>query len=93
MKIRNGSYIYGGYFRSCYNLLSLYLLKTTAIISLSGTSQFLSTPISTYTTSTGGEYGKIYVPSSLYATYIANTSWKAYSARFVSLTSDQIAAL
>lgn len=78
-------------FRDCYNLLSLYLLGST--MATYATGMFSSTPISNYTTSTGGVYGSIYVPSSLYNTYVNNTSWKTYSARFVSLTDAQIALL
>lgn len=79
-------------FRSCYNLLSLYLLNST-MATLTSTNTFASTPISNYTTSTGGVYGSIYVPSALLASYQAATNWKTYSARFVGLTSEQIAAL
>ena len=83
---------FGNYvFRSCYNLLSLYLLGST--MASYGANMFSSTPISNYTTSTGGVYGSIYVPASLYNTYITNTSWKPYSARFVSLTNAQIALI
>lgn len=78
-------------FMSCYNLLSLYLLGST-MATLVNTMVFYNTPISTYTTSTGGVYGSIYVPSSLYASYIAATNWKTYSARFVSMTDAQISA-
>ena len=78
-------------FASCYNLLSLYILGST--MASFGTNMFNSTPISSYTTSTGGVYGSIYVPESLYNTYVNNTSWKPYSARFVSLTDAQIALI
>ena len=82
----------GGYmFSGCFNLLSLYLLCSS--MASFGTLMFNSTPISSYTTSTGGIYGSIYVPASLYDTYVNNTSWKPYSARFVSLTNAQIQAL
>lgn len=79
-------------FRSCYNLLSLYLLGST-MATLTNANAFASTPISTYTTSTGGVRGTIYVPSALLASYKAATNWKTYSARFVGLTSAEIAAL
>lgn len=78
-------------FRSCYNLLSLYLLG--GVMAPFGYYMFASTPISSYTTSTGGIYGSIYVPESLYNTYVADKSWKTYSARFVSLTNAQIALI
>ena len=60
-------------FASCYNLLSLYLLSNT-VCSLSNTNAFASTPISNYTTSTGGVYGSIFVPSSLLTAYKAATN-------------------
>jgi hypothetical protein len=71
-------------FRSCYNLLSLYLLGST-VATLGNANAFYSTPISTRTTSTGGVYGSIFVPSSLYSSYITATNWVNYSSRFVSV--------
>ena len=70
-------------FYRCYNLLSLYLLGSSIPI-LSATA-FYSTPISTYTTSTGGVHGSIYVPASLYSSYIAAGGWSIYSERIVSV--------
>ena len=72
-------------FASCYNLLSLYL-PGSFVCSLRTTTAFASTPISTYTTSTGGVYGSIYVPSDLLATYKSATNWVTYSARMVAIT-------
>ena len=71
-------------FQKCYKLLSLYLLGSS-LANLENVNAFSSTPISNYTTSTGGVYGSIYVPASLYATYIASTNWVTYSSRFVSV--------
>lgn len=79
-------------FISCYNLLSLYLLTPFRLI-LSGTNAFTSTPISTYTTSTGGVYGSIFVPESLYSVYISTMYWTTYSSRFVSMTDAEIEEL
>ena len=79
-------------FSSCRKLLSLYLLGSS-VCQLSSINAFYSTPISTYTTSTGGVHGSIFVPVSLYATYIASTNWVTYSARFVSLTDAEIAQI
>jgi len=76
------TYIGSFAFRNCYNLLSLYLMGSS-LCSLAGTNAFNSTPISNYTTSTGGVYGSIYVPASLYSSYITSTNWVAYSSRFV----------
>lgn len=78
-------------FYKCNNLLSLYILtKSTAITTLGNTNAFTSTPISTYTTSTGGIYGSIFVPASMYSSYIAATNWITYSSRFVSMTDAEI---
>ena len=88
----NCSYIGNSAFYNCYNLLSFYLLGSSVPI-LSGTSVFYSTPISTYTTSTGGVRGTIFVRASLYNDFITATNWATYSSRIVSLTDAQIAAL
>ena len=71
-------------FSCCYNLLSLYLLGSS-IPSLNHINAFTSTPISDYTASTGGVYGSIFVPASLYNSYIAATNWSVYSSRIVSV--------
>lgn len=71
-------------FRGCTKLLSLYLMGPY-VASLVNVNAFTSTPISTNTTSTGGVYGKIYVPASLYSTYSTSTNWVNYSARMVSI--------
>lgn len=76
--------IYNYVFRNCYNLLSLYLLGSS-IPSLTNTNAFSSTPIGGYTTSTGGVYGSIFVPASLYNDYISAANWSHYSSRFVSV--------
>lgn len=76
-------------FSSCWNLRSLYLFGSK-MYTLYSANAFTSTPISDYTASTGGVYGSIYVPESLYASYISATNWATYSDRFVSLTSAQI---
>ncbi len=79
-------------FGNCWTLLSLYLLGST-MRTLGNVNVFNSTPISTYTTQTGGVQGSIFVPSSLYASYIAATNWTTYSDRFVSMTDAEIEAL
>lgn len=76
-------------FASCYNLLSLYLLASR-MYRLSSSTTFQSTPISNYTTSTGGVYGSIFVPQSLYNSYITSTNWSYFRSRFVSLTDEQV---
>lgn len=72
------SIIYPSAFRYCSTLSSLYLLGSS-VCTLSNANAFQNTPISTSTNA------KIYVPSSLYATYIASTNWVSYSSRFVSM--------
>lgn len=72
-------------FNKCYNLLSVYL-NVSAVPSLANVNAFASTPISNYTTSTGGVQGSIYVPTSLYSSFITATNWATYSARIVSMT-------
>lgn len=82
---------FGNYaFNSCYNLLSLYLLAPNAIYRPNMSNVFANTPISTRTTSTGGVRGNIFVPSSLYDTYISYGIWGSYVDRFVSLTDTEI---
>ena len=65
-------------------LLSLYLLSTN-VCKLSNSNAFNSTPIAGYTTQTGGVYGSIYVPASLYNTYKTSTNWAYFADRFVSV--------
>ena len=84
--------IYSSAFYGCYNLLSLYFLGST-LYKLQNKNVFTSTPISTYTTSTNGMYGSIFVRASLYSSYIAATNWVTYSNRFVGLTDANITIL
>ena len=84
ISLPNCSYIGTSAFDRCYNLLSLYLLGSS-IPTLANINAFVSTPISDYTTSTGGVYGSIYVPASLYNSYLTATNWSVYSARIVSV--------
>lgn len=71
-------------FSRCFNLVSLYLLGSS-VVSIPSWTVFASTPIAGYTASTGGVYGSIYVPSSLYSSYIRLTAWNFFSSRFVSV--------
>ena len=73
----------GTAFAYCYNLLSFYLLGSS--IPTLGTDVFYYTPIGGYTTSTGGVYGSIFVPSSLYDQYIVATNWSLHADRIVSV--------
>lgn len=81
--------IHSSAFYRCRTLLSLYLLGN--YISLKGNTlgAFSSTPINGYTTYTDGVYGSIYVPASMYETYMSGYP-AGLSARFVSLTSEQV---
>lgn len=73
-------------FRNCYRLLSLYLLGSSVPTLSIGA--FYSTPIGDYTTSTGGVYGSVYVPASLYSSYLTETNWSDIAARIVSVGSS-----
>lgn len=84
--------IYPSTFAYCSNLTSLYLLGSS-MVNLSNVNAFVGTPISNYTTSTGGVYGSIFVRESLYNSFITATNWSTYSSRIVSLTDAQIEAL
>lgn len=84
LSLPNATSISASAFAGCRTLLSLYLMGSS-LCSLSNINAFTSTPISTYTTYTGGVNGSIYVPASLYDSYIAATNWITYSDRFVSV--------
>lgn len=70
-------------FYNCWNLISLYLLGSS-VASLTNANAFSSTPISNYST-VAGQWGSIYVPSSLYTAYTTATNWATYASRFVSV--------
>jgi len=55
------------------------------VCTLSNINAFGSTPISNYTTSTGGVYGSIYVPASLVDSYKTATNWATYSNRITAI--------
>lgn len=92
LKLPKVSAIRSSAFYNCYNLLSLYVLSTS-LCTLANANAFLNTPISTYTTSTGGVNGSVFVRESLYSSYLTATNWSLYSARIVSLTDTEIEAL
>lgn len=66
-------------FAQCSNLASLYLQSTN--VCAIGSTTFNSTPMvnSTYL----GDFGSVFVPSSLLATYKSATNWASISARIV----------
>lgn len=71
-------------FYSCWMLISLDLTGVSSIPTLSAQNAFANTPISGAITS-AGQYGSIYVPSSLYASFQTATNWNYYSSRMVSV--------
>jgi hypothetical protein len=68
-------------FRYCSKLMSIYL--TSSKVPTLNASAFLNMPVAV---SVNNTYGSVYVPSSLYASYIAATNWVKYSNRIVSIT-------
>lgn len=82
--------IQGDAFEYCYRLSKLYILAES--VPQLNNNPFMSTPISNYSTYLR-QYGSIYVPSSLYDAYLSSYIWSNYSARFVSLTDEEIAEL
>ena len=72
-------------FYACYNLISLYLNSISAVPTLWGASTFFNTPIGGRTTSTGGVYGSVYVPASLYSSFLTAENWSSIAERIVSV--------
>lgn len=72
-------------FSGCSALMSLYL-PCSSVVTLAGTNAFTNTPMSLSTFT--GTFGSIYVPASLYKSYIAATNWTTYSARIVSVSAS-----
>ena len=68
-------------FRYCTRLISLDLTKVSRVTSINE-SVFYSTPIGGYS-DVAGQYGSVYVPSSLYAAFCSATNWTSISARIV----------
>lgn len=67
-------------FRSCRMLISLHLMGSS--VATLGTSVFTSTPIGGYS-ATAGQYGSVFVPQSLLASYQAATNWASIASRIV----------
>ena len=70
-------------FRGCRYLISLYLDNVSKVPTLSA-SAFYSTPIGGYSAS-AGQYGSVYVPASLYNSFLTATYWSSISTRIVSV--------
>ena len=77
------TYIGAQAFRGCWNLISVYLSSASVVPTLS-TAVFSSTPIGGYSAS-AGRYGSVFVPASLYNSFITATNWTAISSRIVSV--------
>ena len=85
VRLDNISNIGNHAFRNCTRLLSVYIMASSVPV-LGGSSVFLSTPIGGRTTDTGGVYGSIFVPASLYNQYKTAQYWSAISSRIVSVS-------
>ena len=70
-------------FMGCFNLVSLYLTNVSSVPFL-GTNAFYSTPIGGYSAS-AGQYGSVYVPASLYDSFLTATNWSSIASRIVSV--------
>lgn len=83
--------IYPGAFMNCTSLSKVYIphwSQASNIHGLQNVNAFENTPLSDSTYL--GYYGSIYVPESLYSSYITATNWAAYSERFVSVTEAEM---
>lgn len=70
-------------FSRCYNLISLYLTSISSVPTLSA-GVFYSSPIGGYSTS-AGRYGSVFVPASLYNSFLTAVYWSDISSRIVSV--------
>lgn len=85
ISLPNASVFFANVFSYCSKLVSLYLMGSSVCkLSSTAAGTFSGCPI-LHSSVNGNVYGSIYVPSSLYATYIASTNWVAISSRFVSM--------
>lgn len=89
VSLPNCSTIGSSAFYGCSSLSQVYLFGSQRVVL--STSAFVITPMSN--SSYLGYFGSIYVPASLYDAYISATNWSLFSARIVSLTSEEIEAL
>lgn len=72
-------------FYSCWRLTELHLESVSTLPNLQNSNAFTSTPIAGYTNYTGGVYGSIFVPSSMYNTFSAAAYWSFFKSRMVSV--------
>lgn len=82
----NASYIGNNAFQYCRMLTDLYLTggSMSQVPSL-GTDVFVSTPIGGYSAS-AGQYGSVYVPASLYESFLSAENWSSIASRIVSVS-------
>ena len=80
----NCSYIGDYAFYRCTNLIMLNLTSVSAVPTLADIDAFYSTPIGGYSAS-AGQYGSVYVPASLYSSFLTATYWSSISSRIVSV--------
>lgn len=72
-------------FCSCWRLTELHLESVSTLPNLQNSNAFTSTPIGGFTSYTGGVYGSIFVPSSMYNTFSAAANWSLFKSRMVSV--------
>jgi hypothetical protein len=70
-------------FLNCHNLVELHIEGVSAVPTLAS-SVFYSTPIGGYSAS-AGQYGSVFVPASLYESFLTATNWSKISSRIVSV--------
>lgn len=76
--------LYQQVFSGCFRLLEVRFDNISSVPRL-GMNVFYSTPLLNYTTYTGGVSGSIYVPASLYDSFLAAAGWSSFSSRIVSV--------
>jgi hypothetical protein len=64
-------------------LTELYLTDVSSVPNLK-TSVFINTPINGYS-ATAGQYGSVYVPASLYESFLTANHWSSIASRIVSV--------
>ena len=72
----------GSYAFQCCNRLISLTLGGSSVCLLMGSFAFIETPIGGYS-ELAGQYGSIFVPASLLASYKTATNWSYFSSRFV----------
>ena len=72
-------------FAYCRNLVELHLESVPSVPTLENSSVFASTPIGGYSAS-AGRYGSVFVPASLYESFLTATNWSSIASRIVSVS-------